>query len=173
MEPSIICSSFITNSFRNNVDPSGINWKSVSNDVRDGYFGEFKKKFYWNVSISESEVKRHWLVKAATKYKNFISKIKGEGIRPSLVPEHVWKRWVKLWGSDESIKKSETNSKNRRGSREVVVGTHTGGSISIGEYRKRLLLKRVGIQHQPSYICMLRMIMMENLLLMRAIELFM
>jgi len=42
LEPSIICSSFITKSFRNDVDPNGINWKSVSNDVKDGYFGEFK-----------------------------------------------------------------------------------------------------------------------------------
>lgn len=53
--------------------------------------------------------------------------------------ENVWVRWMQLWGTDESIKKSETNLKNRRDCREVVVGTHTGGSISIGEYRKRLV----------------------------------
>ncbi|XP_049414689.1 uncharacterized protein LOC125877440 [Solanum stenotomum] len=65
LEPSITCSSFITKSFRSEVDPNGINWRSISNDVKYGYFGEFKKKFYWDVSISESEVKRHWLAKAA------------------------------------------------------------------------------------------------------------
>ncbi|KAH0720355.1 hypothetical protein KY285_005156 [Solanum tuberosum] len=75
-------------------------------DVKDGYFGELKKKFYWDVSISESEVKRHWLRKVAIKYKNFISKIKGEGIRPGFVPEHVWERWMQLWRSNKSIKKS-------------------------------------------------------------------
>ncbi|KAH0695787.1 hypothetical protein KY289_013269 [Solanum tuberosum] len=117
LEPSITCSSFITKSFRSEVDPNGINWISVSNDVKDGYFGEFK---------------------AAIKYKNFISKIKGGGIWPGFVPEHVWKGWMQLWGTDESIKKSETNSKNRCGGREVAAGTHMGGSISIGEYRKRL-----------------------------------
>ncbi|XP_049394874.1 uncharacterized protein LOC125859217 [Solanum stenotomum] len=79
LEPSITCSSFITKSFRSEVDPNGINWRSVSNDVKDGYFGEFK---------------------------------------------------------------SETNSKNRRRGREVAAGTHTGGSISIGEYRKRLAIKK-------------------------------
>ncbi|KAH0641903.1 hypothetical protein KY290_033520 [Solanum tuberosum] len=42
LEPSKTCSSFISKSFRNDVDSNGINWKSVSNDVRDGYFGEFK-----------------------------------------------------------------------------------------------------------------------------------
>ncbi|KAH0655751.1 hypothetical protein KY285_030633 [Solanum tuberosum] len=142
LEPSIICSSFITKSFRNDVDPNGINWKSVSNDVKDGYFGEFKKKFYWDVSISESEVKRHWLVKAAIKYRNFISKIKGGGVRPGFVPEHVWERWTQLWGSNESKKKSETNAKNHRGGREAAAGTHTGGSISIGEHRKKLAIEK-------------------------------
>ncbi|KAH0651755.1 hypothetical protein KY284_031667 [Solanum tuberosum] len=121
LEPSIICSSFITKSFRNDVDPNGINWKSVSNDVKDGYFGEFK---------------------AAIKYRNFISKIKGGGVRPGFVLEHVWERWTQLWGSNESKKKSETNAKNRRGGREVAAGTHTGGSISIGEHRKKLAIEK-------------------------------
>ncbi|KAH0665532.1 hypothetical protein KY285_026738 [Solanum tuberosum] len=118
LEPSKTCSSFISKSFRNDVDSNGINWKSVSNDVRDGYFGEFKAK-------------------AAVNYRNFISKIKGEGVRPGFVPEHVWKRWMELWRSDDCIKKSEINAKNRRGGHETAAGTHTVGSISMGEYRKR------------------------------------
>ncbi|KAH0695483.1 hypothetical protein KY285_022580 [Solanum tuberosum] len=118
LEPSQICSSFISKSFKSNVDPNGINWKGVSTDVRNGYFGEFKKKFYWDVSISENEVKRHLMVKAALKYRNFISKIKKEGVRP------------------------EINSKNRRGGHETAVGTHTGGSISIGEHRRKLAIEK-------------------------------
>ncbi|KAK4724413.1 hypothetical protein R3W88_027192 [Solanum pinnatisectum] len=88
---------------------------------------------------SESEVKRHWLAKAAINYKSFISKIKGEGIRLGYIPEHVWERWMELWGSDECIKKSEINAKNRRTGHETAAGTHTGRSISMGEYRKKLL----------------------------------
>ncbi|WMV13795.1 hypothetical protein MTR67_007180, partial [Solanum verrucosum] len=99
----------------------------------------FQKKFYWDVSISESEVKRHWLVKAARKYKKIISKIKRGGVRPVFAPKHVWERWTQLWGSDESKKKSETNTRNHRGGREIATGTHTGGSISIGEHRKKLV----------------------------------
>ncbi|KAH0685620.1 hypothetical protein KY290_017137 [Solanum tuberosum] len=63
---------------------------------------------------------------------------KGGGVRPGFVPEHVWERWTQLWGSNESKKKSETNAKNRRGGREVAAGTHTCGSISIGEHSKKL-----------------------------------
>ncbi|KAH0738071.1 hypothetical protein KY290_036776 [Solanum tuberosum] len=142
LEPSQICSSFISKSFKSDVDPNGINWKGVSTDVRNGYFGEFKKIFYWDVSISENEVKRHWMVKAALKYRNFISKIKKEGVRPGYVPENVWERWMQLWGSEKCIKKSEINSKNRRGGHEIAVGTHTGGSISIGEHRKKLAIEK-------------------------------
>ncbi|KAH0722438.1 hypothetical protein KY289_005482 [Solanum tuberosum] len=75
--------------------------------------------------------------KAAVNYRNFISKIKGEGVRPDFVPEHVWERWMELWGSDDCVKKSEINAKNRRGCHETTPGTHTVGSISMGEYRKR------------------------------------
>ncbi|KAH0773679.1 hypothetical protein KY290_010816 [Solanum tuberosum] len=42
LEHSQICSSFISKSFQSDVDPNGINWKGVSTDVRNGYFGEFK-----------------------------------------------------------------------------------------------------------------------------------
>ncbi|WMV38836.1 hypothetical protein MTR67_032221 [Solanum verrucosum] len=105
LEPSIICSSFITKSFRNDVDPNGINWKSVSNDVKNGYFGEFK----------------------------------GEKLVQVLYLNMFGKDGHNFGGSDESKKKSETNAKNRRGGREVATGTHTCGSISIGEHRKKLV----------------------------------
>ncbi|KAH0723824.1 hypothetical protein KY290_006540 [Solanum tuberosum] len=103
------------------VDSNGINWKSDSNDTRDGYFGEFK---------------------VAINYRNFISKIKGEGIRPGYVPEHVWERWMELWGSVECIKKSEINAKNHRAGHETAAGTHTGGSISMGEHHKKLAIEK-------------------------------
>ncbi|KAH0665409.1 hypothetical protein KY285_026615 [Solanum tuberosum] len=107
LEPSQICSIFISKSFKSDVDPNGINWKGVSTDVRNGYFGEFK-----------------------------------EGVRPGYVPENVWERWMQLWGSEKCIKKSKINSKNRRGGHETVVGTHTGGSISIGEHRRKLAIEK-------------------------------
>jgi len=44
---------------------------------------------------------------------------------------------MELWGSDDCVKKSEINAKNRRGGHETAAGTHTVGSISMGEYHKR------------------------------------
>ncbi|XP_047253571.1 uncharacterized protein LOC107879280 [Capsicum annuum] len=99
LEPSSKCSSSITLSFKSEVDPNGINWKGISQDVKDGYFGEFKKNFYWDASVSEVL--------------------------------------------------SEINSKNRCGGHEVAAGTHTGGSITAGEHRKKLALK-IGRDSTPS-----------------------
>ncbi|XP_047258552.1 uncharacterized protein LOC107841403 [Capsicum annuum] len=66
LEPSSKCSSSITLSFKSEVDPNGINWKSVSQD----------KNFYWDASVSEVMVKQQWMKKAALCYKHFISDIK-------------------------------------------------------------------------------------------------
>ncbi|KAM3322039.1 hypothetical protein P3S67_003190 [Capsicum chacoense] len=69
LQPSKACSNRICESFKSELDYNGVNWKGVSCDIKDGYFGEFK---------------------------------------------------------------------NHRGGKEVAAGTHMGGAISIGEYRKRL-----------------------------------
>ncbi|KAM3205220.1 hypothetical protein P3L10_028630 [Capsicum annuum] len=65
LKPSSKCSSFITLSFKSEVDPNGINWKGVLQDVKDDYFGEFK-----DASVSEVVVKQQWMKKPALCYKN-------------------------------------------------------------------------------------------------------
>ncbi|XP_070029462.1 uncharacterized protein [Nicotiana sylvestris] len=54
LEPSYECSEYITKSFKNELDPNGVNWKSVSNEIKKFYFGEFKKVFYWDSSIDSA-----------------------------------------------------------------------------------------------------------------------
>ncbi|KAM3319336.1 hypothetical protein P3S67_006536 [Capsicum chacoense] len=98
-----ITSAGIHESFKSELDHSGVNWKGVSCDIKDGYFGKFKK-----------------------------------GIRQDFIHEDVWESWQRLWTDPKCVEKSKINAQNRRGGKEVAVGTHTGGSISIGEYRKRL-----------------------------------
>ena len=46
---------------------------------------------------------------------------------------------MQFWKSDKCIKKLEINAKNCRGGHEIATKTHTGGSISIREYRKKLV----------------------------------
>ncbi|KAM3233197.1 hypothetical protein P3L10_018556 [Capsicum annuum] len=99
LEPSSKCSSSITLSFKSEVDRNGINWKGVSQDVKDGYFGEFKKNFYWDASVSEVLVKQQWMKKAALCYKNFISNMKKHRatVQPEFINDHVWEKWMELW----------------------------------------------------------------------------
>ncbi|KAH0679477.1 hypothetical protein KY284_020562 [Solanum tuberosum] len=108
LEPSNICSTRICESFKSELDPNEINWKSVSQEIRDFYLGEFK-----------------------------------EAIRPKYVPEETWESWMRFWKDPKVIEPSKINSKNRCGGQNVVAkGTHTGGSITIGEHRKRLAIEK-------------------------------
>ncbi|XP_047256173.1 uncharacterized protein LOC124888933 [Capsicum annuum] len=45
---------------------------------------------------------------------------------------------MELWQSDDCVKKFEINSKNYCSGQEVAAGTHTSGSITAGEHRKKL-----------------------------------
>ncbi|XP_047252293.1 uncharacterized protein LOC107841257 [Capsicum annuum] len=84
-----------------------------------------------NQSNPTTEVKKHWMTKAATVYRNFIAKIKEKGIRQDFIDEDVWESWQRLWVDSKCIEKSKTNVKNHRGSKEVAAGTQIGRSISI------------------------------------------
>jgi len=47
---------------------------------------------------------------------------------------------MRFWKDPKVVEKSKINSKNRCGGQNAVAkGTHTGGSITIGEHRKRLV----------------------------------
>ncbi|XP_060212771.1 uncharacterized protein LOC132640267 isoform X2 [Lycium barbarum] len=151
LEPSRLCSETITEIFKNEIEPNGVNWKSVSQETKDFYLGEFEKAFYWDSSI-DSEVRKQWRRKAARRYCDFVSSIKGEGIRPVYVPKETWESWKKYWADPKVIEKSKIASKNRRGGEDAAAsGTHTGGSISIGEHHKRLAIKK-GRDPTPSEV---------------------
>ncbi|KAM3361538.1 hypothetical protein P3S68_016392 [Capsicum galapagoense] len=171
LQPSKACSNKIHESFKSELDHNGVNWKGVSCDIKDGYFGEFKKHFYWDSSITDVAVKKYWQSKAATVYRNFIAKIKEKGMRQDFIHEDVWESWQRLWADPKCVEKSKINAQNHRGG-QVAVGTHMGGSISIGEYRKRLAAE-MGRDPTPSelHLHFTHMVMMKNLSLMNVPEL--
>ncbi|KAM3375483.1 hypothetical protein P3S68_014197 [Capsicum galapagoense] len=104
-QPSKACSNSIHKSFKSELDHNGFHWKGVSCDIKDGYFGEFKKHFYWDSSISDVALKKQWQIKATIVYRNFISKIKEKGIRQDFIPEDVWESWQRLWADPKCIEK--------------------------------------------------------------------
>ncbi|KAH0743114.1 hypothetical protein KY290_031107 [Solanum tuberosum] len=101
-----------------------------------------QKEFYWDPSI-DSEVKILWHKKAGRRYIDFISCIKKEAVRPKYVLEETWESWMRFWKDPKVIENSKINSRNRCGGQNAVAkGTHTGGSITIGEHRKRLAIAK-------------------------------
>ncbi|KAM3200195.1 hypothetical protein P3L10_032556 [Capsicum annuum] len=113
LQPSKACSNRIHESFKSELDHNRVNWKGVLCDLKDGYFGEFKKHFYWDSSITDA---------AVNKYSQ----------------------------NPKCVEKSKINAQNHCGGKEVSAGTYMGGSISIGEYRKRLVTAEMGRDPTPS-----------------------
>ncbi|XP_049390102.1 uncharacterized protein LOC125854555 [Solanum stenotomum] len=145
------CSNRICESFKSELDPKGTTWKSVPQETKYFYLGEFEKEFYWDPSI-DSEVKIQWRRKAARRYSDFISGLKKKGKWTKYISEEIWESWMSIWKKLEVIEKSKINSRNRCGGQDAVAkGTHTGGSITIGEHRKRLAIKN-GRDQTPSEI---------------------
>nr|XP_033508545.1 uncharacterized protein LOC104120557 [Nicotiana tomentosiformis] len=138
LEPSRECSECITNSFKYESDPNGVNWKSISDEIKKFYFGEFNKAFYWDSSI-DSAVRNQWECRATKRYSDFISKLKSNGVQRDSIQNNVWQSWMRLWKDPKCVEKSKINAKTRCAGNGVATGTHTGGSISVGEHRKRLV----------------------------------
>ncbi|XP_060202440.1 uncharacterized protein LOC132630863 [Lycium barbarum] len=68
------------------------------------------------------------------------------------------------WKDPKCVEKSEINAKNRCGGKEVAAGTHTGGSICIGEHRKRLVVFAVLDSGLPRYIAIFLITMLLSFL---------
>ncbi|KAH0779923.1 hypothetical protein KY290_006350 [Solanum tuberosum] len=167
-------SSNIAKSFKNELDSNGINWIGVSQPVKDFYFGEFKKEFYWDSSTNENAVKRQWEIKASLRYRDFISRIKKNETNPGYVTDIVWENWMRLWQAPENVTKSETNKKIIVEEDKLFSELIQVDLSPLGNIVRNLLLKRVKTQHQVSSICTsTHMVMMEKILLMSEHELFM
>ncbi|XP_015158526.1 uncharacterized protein [Solanum tuberosum] len=110
------------------------------------------KEFYWDPSI-DSQVKIQWRRKGARRYGDFISVLKKEGKRPKYISEEIWESWMSIWKKLEVIEKSKINYKKSVVAviMQLPKELNTGGSITIGEHRKRLAIKN-GHDPTPSEI---------------------
>nr|XP_016490354.1 PREDICTED: uncharacterized protein LOC107810128 [Nicotiana tabacum] len=112
---------------------------------------EYSELFYWDSSIN-IVVWNQWDHRAAKRYNDFISKLKKNGVQRKSLPNDVRQSWMRRLKDPKCVEKSEINANNRYGNESgVATGTHTGGSISVGEYHKRLAIK-MGRDPTPSEI---------------------
>lgn len=142
----------ITTSFKRKIHPEGITWKCVSADMRQSYFEEFEKLFFWDPQLN-AVIKAKWTTKAGERYKDLIYKMKKDSLtkKPPYVSQEVWSRWLAVWDSDPVKEKAEKAKKNRlaepNGPGTSIV-KHRGGSRSALQYAVSLARdKGVSMDH--------------------------
>ncbi|XP_057985289.1 uncharacterized protein LOC110639689 [Hevea brasiliensis] len=128
------CARVITNTFKQRIDSNGVNWKAISQETKDFYWEEFKKKYFWD-SSNEALIKDAWRLKAAERYKDMMTDLKNSRKKPSYISEETWENFEQYWNEPKVIRRSELYSRNRRGAgkelgrkptpTELFVHTHT------------------------------------------------
>ncbi|KAJ9184845.1 hypothetical protein P3X46_004531 [Hevea brasiliensis] len=106
----------ITNTFKQWIDTEGVNWKAVSEETKEFYWKEFKKKCCWE-SFEEAGIKATWRSKVVVRYKD-----------------------MQHWNDPKVIQQLEIYSRNRRAAANAHgPSTHIGGSITYAEWFDKLL----------------------------------
>ncbi|KAK1362156.1 hypothetical protein POM88_046630 [Heracleum sosnowskyi] len=116
------------------LEPSGFNWKSVSDVTKKFYFEEFKKYFVWRSELSEEVVYDAWLSSARLRYSEICCCARKaweeRSKRSNKIGSDVWVSWIEYWKTPSFKTKSEIQKANRRSGVDGHPSTHTGGSAS-------------------------------------------
>ncbi|XP_048127820.1 uncharacterized protein LOC125312741 [Rhodamnia argentea] len=126
-------------------------WNSYSStpkQVKDLWWNEFKRKFNWN-EMEEDEVRRIFKKKAGDHIQNVMNKAKRSQGKPDFITGDDWTEIKRIWESEKNMQRSEQNKKNRASSSLEGSATYAGGSINIGEHKKRMANE---LGTEPTYI---------------------
>ncbi|KAJ9167023.1 hypothetical protein P3X46_021707 [Hevea brasiliensis] len=105
------------------IDTEGVNWKAISEETKEFYWKEFKKKCCWE-SFEEAGIKAAWR-----------SKVQGHDCRFKEFQEKA----LQHWNDPKVIQRSEIYSRNSRGAANAHgLSTHTSGSITYAEWSDKL-----------------------------------
>ncbi|KAM7262063.1 hypothetical protein ACFE04_021140 [Oxalis oulophora] len=148
---SEVCARIITSIFRERMDDNGHCWKTVSDEMKDFYWNEFKKSFYWNEK--DSLIKRAWHSKAGTRYSALLCSLRKKGKKPPSVTDDGWKIYESAWSTEDCIKRREQATENRlseTGGEGSGISKQSGGSISYATHLDilRAQLKREPLPHE-------------------------
>ncbi|KAM7267021.1 hypothetical protein ACFE04_009187 [Oxalis oulophora] len=148
---SEVCARIITSIFRERMDDNGHCWKTVSDEMKDFYWNEFKKNFYGNEK--DSLIKRAWHSKAGTRYSALLCSLRKKGKKPTSVTDDGWKIYESAWSTEDCIKRREQATENRlseTGGEGSGISKQSGGSISYATHLDilRTQLKREPLPHE-------------------------
>ncbi|KAK1374060.1 hypothetical protein POM88_030253 [Heracleum sosnowskyi] len=132
LEPSFDISSRNRLIFYERLEPTGYNWKSISEETQNFYFEEFKKYFAWKQS--DAVIYKGWLANARRKYSEFVSVARSNweryNRRDNRISLDVYLSWVEFWRTENFQKKSSIQKSNRHSGVDGRPSTHTSGSAS-------------------------------------------
>ena len=91
--------------------------------------------------MEEDEVKRIFKKKAGDHMQNMINKAKRNQRKLDFITADNWMEITRTWETEKYKQISEQNKKNRASSSSEgsASATYAGGSINIGEHRKRMV----------------------------------
>ncbi|XP_056161913.1 uncharacterized protein LOC130135997 [Syzygium oleosum] len=116
-----------------------ISFSSAPKEVKNLWWNEFKRKFRWD-EMEENEVRRIFKKKAGDHMRNVMNKAKRNQQKPDFIKADNCMEITRTWETEKHKQISEQNKKNRASSSSEwsASATYAGGSINIGEHRKRM-----------------------------------
>ncbi|XP_056159232.1 uncharacterized protein LOC130135029 isoform X1 [Syzygium oleosum] len=113
-------------------------WTTAPKEVKELWWNEFKRKFRWD-EAEEKEVRRIFKKKAGDHMRNVMNRAKRSQEKPDFITADNWAKIKRTWDTEKHKQISEINKKNRASSSSKGSATYAGGSINIGEHRKRIV----------------------------------
>ncbi|KAL5142208.1 hypothetical protein HKD37_09G025435 [Glycine soja] len=126
-QPTYGCSNIISNIIRAKFDEPAPSWLKVSVDLRDRWFGEFKKEYRWHPQ-EEQAIRAVFETKGSRILKSAMNKIRNGQDKGKWITTNVRVALDEHWGSTDFLNKSSTVKANR--SVDKGASAYCGGSIS-------------------------------------------
>ncbi|KAL5131227.1 hypothetical protein HKD37_12G034147 [Glycine soja] len=133
--PTYGCSNIISNIIRAKFDEPAPSWFKVSVDLRDMWFGEFKKEYRWHPQ-EERAIRAFFETKDSRILKSAMNKIRNGQDKGKWITVNVQAALDEHWGSTNFLNKSSTAKVNRSVDRGA--SAYYGGSISTAAHFEKL-----------------------------------
>ncbi|XP_028184813.1 uncharacterized protein LOC114371639 [Glycine soja] len=134
-QPTYGCCNIISNVIRAKFDELAPSWLNVSVDLRDRWFGEFKKEYRWHPQ-EERAIRAVFETKGSCILKSAMNKIRNGQDKGKWITANVRATLDEHWGSTDFLNNSSTAKANRSVDRGA--SAYCGGSISTATHFEKL-----------------------------------
>ncbi|KAK7356104.1 hypothetical protein VNO80_15370 [Phaseolus coccineus] len=137
-------SNVISRIIKQKYDEPSPTWKKVRLELRDRWFGEFKKEYRWDLE-QDQLIRSIFDTKASRIFKNAMSKVRHGQDKGTWIPPPVRATLDQHWSSTEFQNKSVIAKANR--AVEKGASAYCGGSISTAAHFEKMTKE---LERQPT-----------------------